>query len=60
MKVGDLVYHRDDPTMQRGPGIVTKIYLKNRVEIVDVYWTGKQKTICLYMPSELRSLDEAR
>jgi len=60
MKVGDLVRHRDDPSMQRGPGLVTKVSVKNRVECVDVYWTGQQKTICLYMPSELRAFDESR
>ncbi len=60
MKVGDLVRHRDDASMQRGPGLVTKVYVKNRVACVDVYWTGQQKTICLYMPNELRPIDESR
>ena len=55
MKVGDLLYHRDDPTMQRGHGLVVKIYETNReAELVDVYWSSDQRVICNYLPNELR------
>ena len=56
MKVGDMIYHRDDPTMQRGgPGLVVKLLEANsKVEFVDDYWSGEQRVICNYLPSELR------
>ena len=42
MKIGDMIYHRDDPTMQRGYGLVVKLYEakapKEVLEFVDVYW----------------------
>ena len=60
MKIGDLVSHRDDPSAQRGPGLVTKIHVLQGVECIDVYWTGQGKTICLYARGELRPLDESR
>ena len=66
MKVGDMIYHRDDPTMQRGHGLVVKLYEMNsaaeghisRTELVDVYWSGDQRVICNYLPNELRVIHE--
>ena len=60
MKAGDLVQHRDDPLRQRGTGIVAKVYMPRDVTLVDVYWSGQERTIYGYMPNELRPLDESR
>ena len=60
MKVGDLVQHRDDPLRRRGPGIVTKVSSLNNVTLIDVYWSGQERTICAYMPNELVPVDESR
>ena len=65
MKIGDIIYHRDDPTMQRGYGLVVKLYeagsgSNNKFEFIDVYWLGDNRVICNYLPSELRVISEAR
>ncbi len=60
MKVGDLIYHRDDPTMQRGHGLVLKVYLRNKGNYIDVYWSDNQHVVCSYMPDELRLINESR
>jgi hypothetical protein len=61
VKVGDMIYHRDDPTMQRGYGLVVKLYETNsKAELVDIYWSGDQRVICNYLPHELRVINESR
>ena len=62
MKVGDLVQHRDDPSRRSGYGIVTKV---SRAKydagmLVNVYWSGQERTICAYKPNELVVINESR
>ena len=62
MKVGDLVRHRD--RNHDTHGIVVDVSRHDETTLIDVYWStfggDTARTICGYMPSELRPLDENR
>ena len=68
MKVGDLVRHRDRPGYTRTSiGIVVNVsehWRSNKITLIDVHWStfggDTARTICGYMPNELRPLVESR